>query len=98
MMVKVIKIFISSGMIGRSWAMIFAGSGFKVCIYDSVYKQVEDGLREIRSQLEYLNSEGHLRSDLTVEQHIARIEGTKDLKACLQNAFYIQVWIYITKT
>ena len=78
-------------MVGRSWAMIFAGSGYHVSIYDNVSNQVEDGLKEIRSQLEKLQSTGQLRGTLNVEQQMSLIKGTVDLKSCIEGAFYIQV-------
>jgi 3-hydroxyacyl-CoA dehydrogenase len=65
-----------SGMIGRSWTMLFAGSGYKVCIYDNVSKQVEDGLVDIRSKLTELQTTGHLRSNLSIDEHMSLIEGT----------------------
>jgi 3-hydroxyacyl-CoA dehydrogenase len=78
-------------MIGRSWTMLFAGSGYKVCIYDNASKQVEDGLVDIRSKLTELQTTGHLRSNLSVDEQMSLIEGTSDLKNCVKDAFYIQV-------
>lgn len=72
--------------------MIFAGSGYKVSMYDTVPKQLEEGLTAIRSELESLKSAGQLRGTLSVEEQTALIEGTTDLKSCVNNAFYIQVW------
>ncbi|VDI44307.1 L-gulonate 3-dehydrogenase [Mytilus galloprovincialis] len=85
---------IGCGMIGRSWAMIFAGSGYKVSIYDTVPKQLEEGLAAIRSDLESLKSAGQLRGTLSVEEQTALIEGTTDLKSCVNNAFYIQECVF----
>ena len=89
--VKISIILFFSGMIGRSWAMLFAGSEYKVCIYDNVSKQVEDGLVDIRSKLTELQTTGHLRSALSVDEQMSLIEGTSDLKSCVKDAFYIQV-------
>lgn len=85
-----------SGKAGRGWAMLFASSGFKVCIYDNMSKQLEDGLADIHSQMDKLKSAGQLRGTLSVAEQMALIEGTVDLKSCIRDAFYIQVMIMVS--
>jgi 3-hydroxyacyl-CoA dehydrogenase len=52
------SVYCFSGKAGRGWAMLFAASGFKVCIYDNISKQLEDGLADIHSQMDKLKSTG----------------------------------------
>lgn len=81
---------VGSGLIGRSWAMLFAAAGYKVRIYDIEPKQITDALSNIRSQLEHLEEIGLMRGHLTKEQQFQAIEGTNDLKYCIKGAIYIQ--------
>jgi len=76
--------------------MLFAESGFKVCIYDNISKQLEDGLADIHSQMNKLKSTGQLRGTLSVAEQMALIEGTVDLESCIRDAFYIQVMTMIS--
>lgn len=40
--------FLPSGLIGRSWAMLFASGGFKVKLYDIEQQQITNALESIR--------------------------------------------------
>jgi len=40
--------FLFSGLIGRSWAMVFASGGFKVKLYDIAQQQLTSALENIR--------------------------------------------------
>jgi len=40
-----------SGLIGKSWAMLFAGAGYRVVLYDTVESQVTAALADIQQQL-----------------------------------------------
>lgn len=81
---------IGSGLIGGSWAMLFAGAGYKVQLFDIVPEQVENALKHIRAELNKLQSNGILRGTLTAEQQFNCITGTTDLKELVKNAYYIQ--------
>lgn len=80
-----------SGLIGRSWAMLFAAAGYKVVMFDIEPKQVEAALLEILKQLENLKEKGLLRGSLNVQEQYSRISGTNDLRECVQDTVYIQV-------
>lgn len=40
--------FLPSGLIGRSWALLFASGGFKVKLYDIEQQQIMNALENIR--------------------------------------------------
>lgn len=79
-----------SGLIGGSWAMIFASVGYQVQIYDIVPEQINTALKRIESELKRLEKENLLRGNLTAEQQIKCITGTTDLKELVKGAAYIQ--------
>lgn len=79
-----------SGLIGGSWAMIFASVGYKVQIYDIVPDQIDKALKHIAAELKRLEKENLLRGTLTAEQQIKCISGTTDINQLVKNAAYIQ--------
>lgn len=79
-----------SGLIGGSWAMIFASVGYQVKIYDIVPEQVENGLKRIESELKRLEKDNLLRGTSTAEQQFKCITGTTDIKELVKDAVYIQ--------
>jgi len=81
---------VGSGLIGRSWAMLFASAGYRVQIYDISAEQVATALGNILVQLKDLNEAGLLRGKLSVEEQHALISGTDSLQKCVQGAKYIQ--------
>ncbi|XP_053312414.1 lambda-crystallin homolog [Spea bombifrons] len=83
-------VIIGSGLIGRSWAMVFASGGFTVTLYDIVKEQVAAALEDIRKQMEELKKSGMLRGTLSVDEQMSLISGCSDLKTALEDAIYIQ--------
>ena len=81
---------IGSGLIGRSWAMLFAGVGYNVVIYDIVEEQIAKALEDIRQQLNRLESGGLLRGVLTADQQFKLIKGSSNLAETVKNATLIQ--------
>lgn len=81
---------IGSGLIGGSWAMLFAGAGYQVQIFDIIPEQIEKALKHIQSELKTLESNGILRGKFTAKQQFNCITATTDLKELVKNAYYIQ--------
>lgn len=79
-----------SGLIGGSWAMIFASVGYQVQIYDIVPEQISGALKRIEGELKRLEKENLLRGTLTADQQIKCISGTTDINALVKGAAYIQ--------
>lgn len=86
---KKIGIF-GSGLIGGSWAMIFASVGYQVQIYDISLEQIDRALKRIGIELRRLECEKLLRGTLTAEQQIKCVSGTTDIAELVKNSIYIQ--------
>jgi len=82
---------VGSGLIGKSWAMIFASVGYKVVLFDVEAKQVTAAIESIAKELKQFESEGVLRGDkLSAEEQATLISGTSSLAECVQDCVYIQ--------
>jgi len=81
---------IGSGLIGRSWSMIFAAAGHDVVIYDIEESQLESAKVDIAQELNALEKAGHLRGSLTAEDQIKKISFSRSLEDCVKGAAYVQ--------
>lgn len=68
-------LFLSSGLIGQSWAMIFASAGYQVFVYDIEESQIKNSLTNIKQQFETLEKDGVLRGTLSATQQYECIRG-----------------------
>lgn len=84
-----------SGLIGKSWAMLFVGAGYNVVIYDVVKNQVDNALLDIDKQLADLQERGLLRGTTSAREQFQLLIGeSDDLRQCIQGAIYVQVGFY----
>lgn len=82
--------FLSSGLIGRAWSMLFASVGYKVMLYDILPEQLSSALEYIDIELHRLEEEGLLRGHLNAEEQFKCIKTTTDIKELTRKAVFIQ--------
>jgi len=81
---------IGSGLIGRSWAMLFASAGYKVVLFDSDPKQLSSALADILEGLNGLEKKKLLRGKFDAETTYDLISCAESLTECVSDAKYIQ--------
>jgi len=79
---------IGSGLVGKSWAMIFASVGYKVTLYDIDPQQVQKALDNIKVELEQFEKDGVLRGNLKAAQQQPLISGSTDLEQSVKVNFF----------
>ncbi|GCC28759.1 hypothetical protein chiPu_0007193 [Chiloscyllium punctatum] len=83
-------LIVGSGIVGRSWAMLFASAGYKVVLYDTVQQQVSSAIESIRQQLTELERTGGLRGTFKPEEQMMLITACNDLAQAVEGASHIQ--------
>ena len=86
---------LSSGFIGKNWAMIFASAGYTVSIYDLDKNLRERVLVDIKIALDDHRAARSLRGTLTTEEQLSLISVHDNMAECVQDAVYVQVIIYV---
>ncbi|GFR98130.1 lambda-crystallin-like protein [Elysia marginata] len=81
---------IGSGLIGRSYTMLFISAGYNVTLYDILPEQTGAAKKDILEQLKVLEKQGLLRGTLSPEKQFELITTTEDLEKCVQGAFFVQ--------
>ena len=80
---------IGSGLVGKSWAMIFASAGYNVTLYDIDKDQVTKALSNIADELDQFEKEGVLRGKISAAAQKELISGTTELSECIKvSVFY----------
>ncbi|XP_036401726.1 lambda-crystallin-like [Megalops cyprinoides] len=85
---------IGSGLIGRSWAMVFLSGGFRVKIFDNQPGQAANAIQEIRKQLEELQKASLLRGNLSAADQLALLSCHDDLPQALEGVFFVQESVF----
>jgi 3-hydroxyacyl-CoA dehydrogenase len=80
---------IGSGIVGRSWAVVFSRGGMNVSLYDTIDTQLEAASLSIKKMLETLG-ESMLLNDQTVDEVFERVSFSRDLNEALNGAVYVQ--------
>eukprot|EP00091_Calanus_sinicus_P010164 TRINITY_DN2365_c0_g1_i1.p1 TRINITY_DN2365_c0_g1~~TRINITY_DN2365_c0_g1_i1.p1 ORF type:complete len:123 (-),score=49.69 TRINITY_DN2365_c0_g1_i1:24-368(-) len=81
---------VGSGLIGQSWAMIFASVGHQVVLFDVESTQVTKALENIKAELLEFEAAGTLRGELGAAAQAELISGTDSLADCVTGAKYIR--------
>ena len=81
---------VGSGLIGRSWAAMFARRGYEVYLYDTVESQLSLARSVLESLLTEWQSDDMLREGETAKQVIDRIHYTDSLEKSVKSADYVQ--------
>lgn len=85
---------IGSGLIGRSWAMVFVSGGYRVKIYDNQPGQAAKAITEVRKQLGELEDAHMLRGALSATEQLALISSHDELSQALEGAFFVQECVF----
>jgi len=81
---------IGSGLVGKSWAMIFASAGYKVTLYDILESQVSAALTNIASELVQFEKDGVIRGTISAADQTKLISGSSNLLDCIKDCVYVQ--------
>nr|XP_015924932.1 lambda-crystallin homolog isoform X2 [Parasteatoda tepidariorum] len=81
---------VGSGLIGHSWAMLFASAGYNVTIYDRDSNVSLAALKTIEKELRELEANQLLRGNLSAEEQLKCITRTESLEDCVKNSFFVQ--------
>ncbi|XP_022235940.1 lambda-crystallin-like [Limulus polyphemus] len=85
---------VGSGLIGRSWAMLFASVNYRVSLYDIESQRVDEALQLIQEDLKTLQTKGYLRGTLSVEQQLKLISKSDTLSECMEGAKHVQECVF----
>ena len=79
--------FVDSGMIGRSWAALFALADYNVHLFDIDLEQLGDAKEEVTRMI----CRKLAKPEAEVEQFLKLITYSTNLAECLKDAIYVQV-------
>lgn len=85
---------VGSGLIGRSWSMLFVSVGYEVALYDVNTGAVDTAMKLISEELKNLQTNGLLRGSLNADEQIKLIKKADNLKDCLANAIHCQECVF----
>ncbi|KAI1286708.1 Lambda-crystallin -like protein [Halotydeus destructor] len=85
---------VGSGLIGRSWSMLFVGAGYSVSVYDVKAEAIDVALADIEGQLVKLEEMGLLRGTLSAGEQFKLISKADSLAHCLDGAVHCQECVF----
>ena len=83
---------VGSGLVGKSWAMIFASVGYNVTMFDIEPAQVAKALANIGDELDQFEKDGVLRGTLKAAEQKPLITGSSDLAECVKVSSELIKW------
>lgn len=83
-------LIVGSGLVGRSWAMLFASGGFRVKLYDIEPRQITGALENIRKEMKSLQQSGSLKGSLSAEEQLSLISSCTNLAEAVEGVVHIQ--------
>ncbi|EFP02737.1 hypothetical protein CRE_28074 [Caenorhabditis remanei] len=81
---------VGSGLVGSSWATIFASSGYEVQMYDISEKQLQTALILVEKNLRKLDEHGLQRGCISADEAILYVSTTTSLEEVMKDAIYVQ--------
>ncbi|MEM3044575.1 MAG: 3-hydroxyacyl-CoA dehydrogenase NAD-binding domain-containing protein [Candidatus Bathyarchaeia archaeon] len=84
---------IGVGIIGHSWATLFAMKGLEVNLYDAQPLKAEEALQKIKANLDFLASKGYISRETALKAP-ENLKIFKSLEGAVQDADYIQESAY----
>ena len=78
---------VGAGLIGQSWAIVFARAGYKVRMWDGNAQVLPSAREIVAQQLRTLHENGLVKAP---EEAIKRVETCDTLEAALESAVYVQ--------
>lgn len=80
---------VGCGVVGSSWALVFARAGYEVAVYDALPASVQQTLAFVRTSLESLPPDGGGSAE-DVDVVCARLRAATSLEDALTDAAYVQ--------
>jgi len=84
---------VGAGLIGHSWATLFAWKGYQVALQDLNEETLEHASSGIRRNLEFLAETGLLNAE-SCEKCLEKVKLTTDLSGAVGDADYVQESVY----
>ncbi|UMM11109.1 hypothetical protein L5515_000555 [Caenorhabditis briggsae] len=81
---------VGSGLVGSSWATIFASSGYQVQMYDISEQQLVAAKILVEKNLQKLDKHALQRGPILTDEALKLVSTTTSLKEVMTNAVYVQ--------
>lgn len=81
---------VGSGLVGSSWATIFASSGYTVQMYDISESQLQTAMVLVENNLRKLDEHGLQRGTINADAALLHVSVTTSLEEVMKDAAYVQ--------